>query len=109
MLIRQGEKKENFRFIENDVRNFEMLKVLRLRQLRSGDRSPVADDKGTMIFLFSDGQDAVLLTELFRRFYGQRFRYRSLWRFIREGVNATDKDGGLLQFFVVDPSYKYKG
>ena len=50
MLIRQGGKKENFRFIENDVRNFEILKVLRLRQQRSGDRSPVVDDKGTMIF-----------------------------------------------------------
>ena len=62
MLIRQGEKKENFRFIENDVRNFEMLKVLRLRQQRSGGRSPVADDKGAMIFLFWDGQDAVHLT-----------------------------------------------
>ena len=109
MLIRQGEKKENFRFIENDVRNFEILKVLRLRQQRSGDRSPVADEKGTMIFLFSDGQDAVLLTELFRRFYSRRFRYRPLWRFIRKGGNATDKDGGLLRFFVADPSYKYKG
>ena len=62
MLIRQGEKKENFRFIENDVRNFEILKVLRLRQQRSGDRSPVADDEGQMIFLFSDGRDAVHLT-----------------------------------------------
>ena len=50
MLIRQGEKKENFRFIENDVRNFEMLKVLRLRQQRSGGRSPVADDKGANDF-----------------------------------------------------------
>ena len=107
MLIRQGEKKENFRFIENDVRNCEILKVLRLRQQRSGGRSPVADDEGQMIFLFSDGQDAVLLTELFRRFYGQRFRYRSLWRFIRKGVNATDKDGGLLQFFAADPYNKY--
>lgn len=68
MLIRQGEKKENFRFIENDVRNFEMLKVLRLRQQRSGDRSPVADDKGTMIFLFSDGRDAVHLTFFFIAF-----------------------------------------
>lgn len=103
MLIRQGEKKDNFRFIENDVRNFEILKVLRLRQQRSGDRSPVADDKGTMIFLFSDGWDAVLLTELFRRFYGQRFRYRSLWRFIRKGPNETDKDGELLRFFAVVP------
>ena len=108
MLIRQGEKKENFRFIENDVRNFEILKVLRLRQLRSGGRSPVADDKGTMIFLFSEGRDAVHLT-FFRRFYSRRFRYRPLWRFIRKGGNATDKDGGLLQFFVADPSYKYKG
>ena len=107
MLIRQGEKKENFSFIENDVRNFEMLKVLRLRQQRSGDRSPVADDKGTMILLFSDGQDAVLLTELFRRFYGQRFRYRSLWRFIRKGGNATDKDGGLLRFFAAVSYNKY--
>ena len=62
MLIRQGGKKENFRFIENDVRNFEILKVLRLRQQRSGDRSPVADDEGQMIFLFSDGQDADHLT-----------------------------------------------
>ena len=62
MLIRQGEKKENFRFIENDVRNFEILKVLRLRQQRSGGRSPVADDEGQMIFLFSDGQDADHLT-----------------------------------------------
>ena len=65
MLIRQGEKKENFRFIENDVRNFEILKVLRLRQQRSGGRSPVADDEGQMIFLFSDGQDAVHLTFFF--------------------------------------------
>lgn len=107
MLIRQGGKKENFRFIENDVRNFEILKVLRLRQQRSGGRSPVADDEGQMIFLFSNGQDAVLLTELFRRFYSQRFRYRSLWRFIRKGVNATDKDGGLLQFFAAVPYNKY--
>ena len=62
MLIRQGEKKENFRFIENDVRGFEILKVLRLRQQGSGDRSPVADDKGANDFLFSDGRDAVHLT-----------------------------------------------
>ena len=62
MLIRQGEKKENFSFIENDVRNFEMLKVLRLRQQRSGGRSPVADDKGTNDFLFPDGWDADHLT-----------------------------------------------
>ena len=68
MLIRQGEKKENFRFIENDVRNFEILKVLRLRQQRSGDRSPVADDEGQMIFLFSDGQDAVHLMDVFIAF-----------------------------------------
>lgn len=106
MLIRQGEKKENFRFIENDVRNFEMLKVLRLRQQRSGGRSPVADDKGANDFLFSDGRDAVHLT-FFRRFYSRRFRYRPLWRFIREGVNATDKDGGLLRFFAADPYNKY--